>query len=164
MFLYVFIGFVLFFFRWRKQIFQTQRLESRNSSASVSFLILRPTALFSSGNCLYSSKSTFSSDFDKPLRDKKKQRERYSNIIIFQIFFFFFEHGMHGWNESSVYFVSSVFMFILTTDFRDLTDANHERKRANQIHQINPFLFSFSNTECTKETKAFVYSVSSVFR
>ena len=46
-------------------------------------------------------------------------------------------------------------MFILTTDFQDLTDANHERKRANQIHQINPFLFSFSNTECTKETKAF---------
>ena len=30
----------------------------------------------------------------------------------------------------SVYFVSSVFVFILTTDFRDLTDANHERKRA----------------------------------
>ena len=98
----------------------------------------------------------------------------------------FFEHGMHRKNENPfVHLVSSVFMFILTTDFQDLTDANHERKRdnpfnlcylwsnkittdiqdltdanherkrANQIHQINPFLFSFSNTECTKETKAF---------
>ena len=28
------------------------------------------------------------------------------------------------------YSVSSVFMFILTTDIQDLTDANHERKRA----------------------------------
>ncbi len=27
------------------------------------------------------------------------------------------------------YSVSSVFMFILTTDIQDFTDANHERKR-----------------------------------
>ena len=31
-----------------------------------------------------------------------------------------------------------------------------------QIHQINPFLFSISNTECTDETEVFVYSVFSM--
>ena len=41
----------------------------------------------------------------------------------------FFEHEIHGWNGSSVCSVFSVFMFILTTDIQNLTDANHERKR-----------------------------------
>ena len=87
-----------------------------------------------------------------------------SNAETQSLFLLFNEHGMHRKNENPfVHLVSSVFMFIMTTDIQNLTDFHHERKRANQIHQIHPFLFSFSNTECTKETKAFVYSVSSVF-
>ena len=45
-------------------------------------------------------------------------------------------------NSKSVYSVSSVFMLILTTDIQNLTDVNHERKRPNQINQINPFPLS----------------------
>ena len=39
---------------------------------------------------------------------------------------------------------------------------HNSRKRKNQIHQINPFLFN-STTEVTKETEVFVNSVFSVF-
>ena len=45
--------------------------------------------------------------------------------------YLFYEHEMHERNGTSVPSVSSVFMFILTTDIQDLTDANHERKRDN---------------------------------
>ena len=41
---------------------------------------------------------------------------------------------MHERNGTSVPSVSSVFMLILTTDFQDLTDANHERKRDNPFN------------------------------
>ena len=36
--------------------------------------------------------------------------------------------------KAFVYSVSSVFMFILTTDIQDLTDTNHERKRDNPFN------------------------------
>ena len=62
---------------------------------------------------------------------------------------------MHERNEGLRLFCVFRVHVILTTDFQDLTDFHHERKRANQIHQINPFLFSFTNTECTKEAKVF---------
>ena len=44
---------------------------------------------------------------------------------------FFYEHEMHERNGTSVPSVSSVFMFILTTDIQDFSDINHERKRDN---------------------------------
>ena len=44
-------------------------------------------------------------------------------------------------NSKFVYSVSSVFMFILTTDIRDLTDVNHERKRKNPFNLC--YLWSF---------------------
>ena len=58
-----------------------------------------------------------------------------SNAETQSLFLLFNEHGMHRKNENPfVHLVSSVFMFILTTDFRDLTDFHHERKRDNPFN------------------------------
>ena len=65
---------------------------------------------------------------EKPIKTKENKRKHFLVFICFYWFcpvfldgeskffkrrdaefFFFFEHRMHGWNESSVYFVSFVF-------------------------------------------------------
>ena len=54
-----------------------------------------------------------------------------SNAETQSLFLLFNEHGMHRKNENPfVHLVSSVFMFIMTTDIQNLTDFHHERKRA----------------------------------
>jgi hypothetical protein len=50
---------------------------------------------------------------------------------------YLFEHGRHEINGTSVPSVHFVFMFILTTDFQDFRDTNHERKRDYPLNLCN---------------------------
>ena len=62
---------------------------------------------------------------------------------------------MHERNEGLRLFCVFRVHVILTTDIQDLTDFHHERKRANQIHQIHPFLFSFYEHEMHERNESF---------
>ena len=64
---------------------------------------------------------------EKPIKTKENMRKHF----VFICFYWFspvFQKAKA--NSKSVYSVSSVFMFILTTDIQDFRDINHERKRA----------------------------------
>ena len=71
---------------------------------------------------------------EKPIKTKENKRKHF----VFICFYWFSPVFLEGErNGKSVYSVSSVFMFILTTDFQNFRDINHERKRDNPLHLCN---------------------------
>ena len=71
----------------------------------------------------------------RPLEKTIKTKEhkiKHLFLYVFIGFPLFFQKAKA--NSKSVYSVSSVFMFILTTDIQDFRDINHERKRDNPFN------------------------------
>ena len=123
LFLYVFIGFPMFF-RRRKQI-------------ASPFILCLPCSKKIKGNgfirFIWLAGALIFSRFISDKSDKS-------------VSFFYSTTEITKETKAFVYSVSSVFMFILTTDFQDLTDVNHERKRDN------PFNLCYLCSKKIKET------------